>query len=117
MSYKHLVAGMVSIVGLICSLVSTVTASIVVDSARDGEFRVKCNSTGGIAITMTVSGPDTYTSDLTNNIQPMGTLEYIGNDSYTATTSDIITGGNDGDIYECTVTSSTSETDSVVLRG
>ena len=93
------------------------TASIVVDTARDGEFRVQCKSTGGIAITMTVNGPDDYTSDLTNNIMSMGTLEYIGNDIYTATTSDIITGGNDGDMYECTVTSSTSDTDSVVLRG
>ena len=93
------------------------TASIVVDSARNGRFRVKCKSTGGIALTMTVSGPDTYTSDLTNNIQPMGTPQYIGSDIYTATTSDIITGGNDGDMYECTVTGLTSETDSVVLRG
>ena len=93
------------------------TASIVVVSAREGRFRVKCKSTGGRAITMTVSGPDGYSSDLTNNIQPVGTQNWIGSDSYTATTSDIITGGNDGDIYECTVTGLTSETDSVVLRG
>ena len=116
-SFKHLVVCMVSIVGLICSLVSTVTASIVVVSARDGEFRVNCTSTGGRALTMIVSGPDAYRSDLTDNIQPMGTPYYIGDDIYTATTSDVITGGNDGDMYECTVTGLTSETDSVVLRG
>ena len=93
------------------------TASIVVVSAREGEFRVQCTSTGGIALSMSVTGPDGYSSDLTNNIQPVFSLEYIGDDIYTATTSDIITEGNDGDMYECTVTSSTSNTDSVELRG
>ena len=95
----------------------SVTASIIVVSATDGEFRVQCTSTGGIALTMSVTGPNGYSSDLTNNIQPMDNPQYIGDDIYTATTSDIITGGNDGDMYVCTVTSSTSETDSVVLRG
>ena len=99
------------------SIVSTVTASIVVVSAREGEFRVQCTSTGGIALSMTVCGHDGYSSNLTSNIQPVGSLEYIGSDIYTATTSDIITGGNDGDMYQCTVTSSTSNTDSVELRG
>ena len=93
------------------------TASIdVVGSATDGRFRVQCTSTGGIALTMYVTGPDGYSSNLTNNIQPVFSLEYIGNDRYTASTSDV-TEGNDGDMYECTVTSSTSNTDSVVLRG
>ena len=85
-------------------------------SASDGEFRVQCTSTGGITLSMTVTGPDGYSSDLTNNIQPVGTQSWIGSDIYTATTS-IITGGNDGDIYQCTVTSSTSLTGSVELRG
>ena len=93
------------------------TASIVVVSKRKGEFRVQCTSTGGIALSMTVTGPDGYSSDLTNNMQQVGSLEYIGSDIYTATTSDIITGGNDRDMYQCTVTSSTSDTDSVRLRG
>ena len=93
------------------------TASIIVVSATDVTFRVQCTSTGGIALSMSVTGPDGYSSDLTNNIQPVGTPEYIGDDIYTATTSDVITEGNDGDMYECTVTGLTSETDSVVLRG
>ena len=93
------------------------TASIIVVSATDGRFRVQCTSTGGIARTMSVTGPNIDNIDLTDNIQPMGTLEYTGNDIYTATTSDIITEGNDGDMYQCTVTGLTSETDSVVLRG
>ena len=99
---------------LICSLVFTVTASIIVVSARNGRFNVQCTSTGGIALSMSVTDPDGSNLD---NIQPVGTLEYIGNDIYSATTSDVITGGNDGDMYQCTVTGLTSETDSVVLRG
>ena len=90
------------------------TASIdVVGSATNGRFKVQCTSTGGIALSMSVTGPDDSNLD---NIQPVGTPEYKGDDIYTATTSDI-TEGNDGDIYECTVTGLTSETDSVVLRG
>ena len=92
------------------------TASIIVVSARNGRFNVQCTSTGGIAMSMSVTGPDGSNPDL-DNIQPMDTPQYIGDDIYTATTSDVITGGNDGDMYECTVTGLTSETDSVVLRG
>ena len=92
------------------------TASIIVVSATDVTFNVQCTSTGGIALSMSVTGPDGSNPDL-DNIQPVGTPEYIGDDIYTATTSDIITGGNDGDMYVCTVTGLTSETDSVVLRG
>ena len=93
------------------------TASIIVVSATDVTFRVQCTSTGGIARTMSVTGPNIDNIDLTDNIQPMGAPVYIGDDSYTATTSDVITGGTYGDIYVCTVTSSTSNTDSVMLRG
>ena len=97
--------------------VSSVTASIVVVSARDGEFRVQCRSTGGRALSMTVTGPGIVNSDLTGNIQPVGTPVRTGSDDYRATTSDIITGGSDGDEYECMVTGSTSDTDSVQLKG
>ena len=93
------------------------TASIVVVSATDGRFRVQCASTGGRAVSMSVTGPDGYSSDLTNNLQPVGTQSWIGSDINTATTSDIITGGNDGDMYQCTVTGLTSNTASVELRG
>ena len=93
------------------------TTSILVASAREGEFRVQCTSTGGRALSMSITGPDGYSSDLTNNIQPVGTQSWIGSDIYTTTTSDVITGGNDGDMYQCTVTGLTSNTDSVELRG
>ena len=101
---------------LLSPSVSSVTASVVVVSARDGEFRVQCSSTGGRALSMTVTGPGGYNSDLTN-IQPVGTPVRIGSDEYSATTSDTITGGSDGDEYECTATGSTSNTGSIQLRG
>ena len=90
------------------------TASIVVVS---GEFRIQCRSTGGRALSMTVTGPSGYNSDLTNNIQPVGTPARTGSDEYRATTSDIVTRGSDGDEYECTASGSTSNTDNVQLRG
>ena len=93
------------------------TASIVVDSARDGEFIVQCSSTGGRALSMTVTGPDIVNSDLTDNIEPVGTTDRMGDDNYRATTSDFITGGSDGDEYVCTATGSTPNTGSVQLRG
>ena len=98
-------------------VVSSVTASIVVVSGREGEFRVQCRSTGGRALSMTVTGPGGYNSDLTNNIQPVTTTARRGNDTYSATTSDIITGGSNGDMYRCIVEGSTSNTDSAQLRG
>ena len=97
--------------------VSSVTASIAVDSARDGEFRVQCSSTGGRALNMTVTGCGIVNANLTDNIQPVGTPARIGDDEYSATTSDIVTGGNDRDIYQCTATGSTSNTGTVHLRG
>ena len=66
---------------------------------------------------MTVTGPDGYNSDLTSNIQPVGAPARMGDDDYRATTSDFVRGGSDGDEYECTAISSTSDTGSVQLRG
>ena len=80
-------------------------------------FRVQCSSTDGRALSMTVTGPGVVNSDLTSNIQPVGTPVRMGDDDYRATTSDIITGGSDGDEYVCTATGSTSNTGSVQLRG
>ena len=98
------------------NIVSSVNASIVVVSGRDREFKVQCRSTGGRALSMTVSGPDGYNSDLTSNIQPVGDQRWIGSDNYTATTI-VIAGGSNGDVYQCTVTSAASNTGSVRLTG
>ena len=55
---------------------------------------------------MTVTGPDGFNSDL-NNIQPVGDLLRIGDDEFSAST-DVISGGRDGDIYQCTATNGVS---------
>ena len=94
--------------------VDTVTAAIEVVTGTS-TFRVKCTSTGGRALNMDVSGPNGNT-DISSNIQPVGTRMYLGSDSYTATT-EVISDGMAGDVYQCNVTSVASRTGSVTLRG
>jgi hypothetical protein len=65
-------------------------------------FRVRCIYTGGRALEMTVSGPDGYSSDLSDHILPVGDRRWTGSDEYTAT-SDTLE-GRDGHTYNCTVT-------------
>ena len=94
--------------------VDTVTAAIEVVTGTS-TFRVRCTSTGGRALNMDVSGPNENT-DISSNIQPVGTRMYLGSDSYTATT-EVPFDGMAGDVYQCNVTSVTSRTGSVTLRG
>ena len=54
---------------------------------------------------MSVTGPD-FKSDL-SNIQTVGTLMRMGNNSYTATTGSI-TGGSSGQYYNCTASNGLS---------
>ena len=79
-------------------------------------FRVRCTSTGGRALDMTVSGPRGFTADISSRIEPVGDRRWLGSDQYTATT-DFMPRGEDGDEYECNMTSSTSRTGSVILKG
>ena len=65
---------------------------------------------------MDVSGPNGYSSDITSNIQPVGTRMYLGSDSYTATT-EVISNGMAGDVYQCNVASVASRTGNVTLQG
>ena len=94
--------------------VDTVTAAIEVVTGTS-TFRVKCTSTGGRALNMDVSGPNGNT-DISSNIQPVGTRRYLGSDSYTATTEDTFD-GMAGDEYQCNVTSVASRTGSVIVEG
>ena len=94
--------------------VTEVTAAIEVETGTS-TFRVRCSSTGGRALDMAVSGPqhDSVSSD----IQPVGTRIYLGADSYTGST-DVISSGSDGDMYQCSVTSAGDPvTGTVTLRG
>ena len=84
--------------------------------AGTATFRVRCNSTGGRALDMTLSGPDGYSADISSRIQPDGSRSYLGSDTYTATT-DVISDGRDGDVYQCNVNSSRSLTHNITVRG
>ena len=70
--------------------VHSVTATIEVISRETSSFRVRCNSTGGRVLNISVTGPD-FNSELTN-IQAVGTQTWIGNDSYTGTTGTLTKG-------------------------
>ena len=74
------------------------SASIEVESGRDGTFRVQCISSGGRPTDMQITGPGGSYSNL--NIQAVGTPQRMGGDSFSATTS-IISGGSNGDTYRC----------------
>ena len=95
--------------------VTAVTAVIEVVTGTS-TFRVRCTSTGGRALDMDVSGPNRYSSDISSNIQPVGTRMYLGSDSYTATT-EVISIGRHGDVYQCNATSIDSRTARVTVEG
>ena len=95
--------------------VTEVTAAIEVE-AETSTFRVRCTSTGGRALNMTVSGPNGFNSDISTNIQAVGTRRYLGSDRYTAMT-DVISSGRIGDVFQCNVTSATSTTANVTVGG
>ena len=102
---------------LISPPVSSVTASIDVVSAREGTFRVRCTSSGGRVLSMSVTGPGGFSEDL-DNIQAVGTPQWKGNDSFSDST-DIISGRTDGQVFQCTASNgvSSNPTGSVELRG
>ncbi|CAI8031931.1 hypothetical protein GBAR_LOCUS18085, partial [Geodia barretti] len=93
--------------------ITEVTAAIEVE-AETSTFRVRCTSTGGRALNMTVSGPNGFNSDISTNIQAVGTRRYLGSDRYTAMT-DVISSGRVGDVFQCNVTSVTSTTANVTV--
>ena len=96
-------------------LVLSVTAKIEMVSRMNKTFRVRCTSTGGRVLNMSVTGPD-FNSNLTN-IQTVGTLKRKGNDSYTATTGTIVKEISE-ELYDCTASNGvSSHTDSVGLKG
>ena len=85
------------------------TASIDMESGNDGTFRVRCTSSSGRALSMSVTGPGGFSEHL-DNIQAVGTPQRMGNDSFFATT-DIISGGSDGQVYECTASNGVTSGD------
>ncbi|CAI8005231.1 hypothetical protein GBAR_LOCUS4104 [Geodia barretti] len=94
--------------------ITGVTAAIEVETGTS-TFRVRCTSTGGRALNMAVSGPNGYNSDISTNIEPIGTPLFLRNDRYTART-DVISSGMVGDEFQCNVTSVDSMTDVVTVE-
>ena len=99
-------------------VVSSVSAAIEVISGREGTFRVRCTSTGGRTERMVVDGPEYFIELEGKMIESVGVQLGIGNDTYTGTTS-TLSGGCDGDIYQCTASNGVvpDPTHSVRLRG
>ena len=74
----------------VLSVVSSVSGAIEVMSGREGTLGVRCTSTGGWTLSMTVCGPQYFSVEQGHMIvEPVGVPEKIGNDTYTATTSTI----------------------------
>ncbi|CAI8001006.1 hypothetical protein GBAR_LOCUS3094, partial [Geodia barretti] len=94
--------------------ITEVTAAIEVE-AGTSTFRVRCTSTGGRALNMAVSGPNGYNSDISTNIQAVGTPLFLSNDRYTART-EVISSGMVWDVSLCNVTNFASSFSSVTLR-
>ena len=94
-------------------------ATIEVISGRDGTFRVKCTSFGGKTFTMDVEGPG-YSGEEQGQmrVEAVGAPQRIGNDTYSATTS-VISGGCNGDIYQCTASNGAApdQSHNVMLKG
>ena len=81
-------------------VVKSVVASIVMESEREGTFRVQCSSTGGRPLSMTVTGPRGKNYNLTANIQAVGDPQGMGDDEFTASTS-VLSGARNRDVYQC----------------
>ena len=96
-----------------CVLVSSVDVRIDVISARDGTYTVSCTTTGGTVLSGSLAGP----AGLNIPLQPVGTVNRRGQDSYSATTG-TRTGGHNGDTYQCMATNGVSSPDATeTLKG
>ena len=86
-------------------------------SARSGLFKVNCTSTGGRALTMSVSGPSCFNFNL-KKIKNINIINQMGNDNFSAT-SNAISGRSNGDIFQCIASNGVSSdpTNVVELKG
>ena len=85
-------------------------------SARQGTYTVTCTTTGGTVLADSLNGPGGI--DIIS-FSPVGTRNYRGQDSYTASTG-TRTGGSDGDTYQCTATNGVPAPDGfgrAIVRG
>ena len=81
-------------------------------------FNVKCTSTGGRPLTMSVTGPSGVVEDnIMMNIVVEGNMEGMGNNTFSAEV--VRKNGKHGDIYTCIASNGVSNTSSnnLILRG
>ena len=74
-----------------------------------------CTASGGTVVSSSLTGPGGVNLEL----QPVGSIERTGQNTYSAT-SGILSGRSDGNTYQCTAApdlSSSHLSDSAVLRG
>ena len=74
-----------------------------------------CTASGGTVVSSSLTGPGGVDLEL----QPMGSIERTGQNTYSVT-SGTLSGRNDGDTYQCTAAANLSSphlSDSEVLRG
>ena len=84
----------------------------VLERGGGGKFKVICTSTGGRPLRLSVTGPDVENMD----IVPVGSEEWIGNDTFSAEV--IRQDGTPGDEYVCMASNYVSNSsDSVSLKG
>ena len=85
-----------------------------------GIFKIKCTSTGGRPLTMSVTGPSGVVEDMINIVSDkMGndTFEGMGNDTFSAGV--MRQNGKHGDMYICTASNGVFNLSSngLILRG
>ena len=86
----------------------------VIEVVTEDIFRVNCTSTGGRVLNMSITGPHGVVYAL-NNIQPVITQRWMGNDSYSAYAT--LQGADNGDVYCIASNGVSSATDSIEIGG
>ena len=87
---------------------------MVVDK-RKGAFQVKCISSGGRALNMSITGPARH-KHKRRSIEAVGDPHGMGNDMFSVSSTNLF---QDGDVYQCTASNGVppNQTNSTELRG
>ena len=85
---------------------------------RKGTFQVKCISSGGRALNMSITGPEKHKHKL-SSIEAVGDPQGMGNDMFSVSSINILSRGQDGHVYQCTASNGVSPdpANSTELRG
>ena len=91
-----------------------ISVRILIEVDTEDQFRIKCISTGGRVLNMSITGPH---GEALEDIQTVGTHQWMGDDSYSGSTG-TLSGADDGDPYRCTASNGVSSADdSIAIRG